>query len=143
MTHREASCVSLAGCRARQSRRVGNPDHVGGFTLIDILLVVAVIGILASIAVPRYQSYVARSLRVDAHAGLHIAAGELERCHTRQYHYADCAITAASPDRSYAIDYTEDADAGFIITAKTARDDGCDADLTLDGLGRREPADCW
>lgn len=53
-----------------------------GFTLIELMIVVAVIAILASIALPSYSSYVARSKRAEARAEMLKAEGWLERYYT-------------------------------------------------------------
>ena len=53
-----------------------------GFTLIEMMIVVAVIGILSAIAYPNYTEYVRRGHRAEARAGLLQAAQWLERAAT-------------------------------------------------------------
>lgn len=53
-----------------------------GFTLIELMIVVAIVGILASIAYPSYQRYIEESRRSDARASLLQLAQFMERHYT-------------------------------------------------------------
>jgi len=59
-----------------------------GFTLIEIMIVVAIIAIIAAIALPSYTSYVARARRADARAPLLQATQFMQRFYSAndQYH---------------------------------------------------------
>lgn len=53
-----------------------------GFTLIEVMITVAIVAILSAIALPAYQDYIRRGNRADARAGLMQAAHWLERVAT-------------------------------------------------------------
>ncbi|MBT4987165.1 MAG: prepilin-type N-terminal cleavage/methylation domain-containing protein, partial [Proteobacteria bacterium] len=67
-----------------------------GFTLIELMIVIAIVGILAMIALPMYSDYVTRARRTDGQTTLFQVAQELERCYTQYstYNKSGCSLVA-------------------------------------------------
>jgi type IV pilus assembly protein PilE len=77
-----------------------------GFTLIELMIVVAVIAIIAAVAIPAYSDYVTRSKRADGKSGLLAFQLQQEKFRANNPTYgadASVGLPSASPDGYYTI----------------------------------------
>lgn len=114
-----------------------------GFTLVEILVVVAIVAILAAIAYPSYTDSVMKARRADAKTTLLELAQRIERFYSENHNYTDVADSVGgtpqqSPDGWYTITINSDANT-YDLTAtpqdSQAADTGCES-FTYNNLGQ-------
>ena len=131
-----------------------------GFTLIELMIVVAIIGILAAIAYPSYDEYVKRGNRTEGQALLSDASARQERYFGQNNAYitsdADIAKLGlrngnTSETGKYTLSVgTNNGDGGYTLTAEQQFGDTKCGNLTLTALGAKDrtgsgktAAECW
>ena len=135
------------------------PKQVG-FTLIEVMIVVAIVGILAAIAVPSYAEYIRRSDRIQAMTALLRASNWLEQQFTVNNTYkvngtlpvlpVELARSPESGNVKYRLNVTQSSDTEFMLQATPESADKCGT-YALDQSGQRSlvgvndtlVADCW
>jgi type IV pilus assembly protein PilE len=137
-THRAAKPQSLHAAR--------------GFTLIELMIAVAVVGILSAIAYPSYTQYVVRSYRVAAQAKMMDAANRQQQFFIANRVYATqlqligsgFGLDADLANRyNYSIALGTDAIPSYTITFTPKNNQTSDVELKLDSTGVKTPISKW
>lgn len=139
-----------------------------GFTLIELMIVVVIIGILAAIAYPSYQDQVRKTKRTDGRGVLTDLANLQEKYYNQCYTYSNtlggtfpvsggdtCTSgspglgrTTTSPENLYDLVITAASANGYTMEARAkagtsqASDTGC-LTLTISSTGAKGPSGCW
>jgi type IV pilus assembly protein PilE len=144
---------------------MGSKLKTSGFTLVELMVVIAIMAILAAWAIPSYQAQVNKSRRADAKATLMGESQRLERCFTDTDTYSGCEPSNYNPGKpSYKGYYTISAVDGqnstisataYTLTAAATgpqvNDTACQS-FTLNNLGIKTAKDadgndttaqCW
>lgn len=118
-----------------------------GFTLIELMITVAVIGILASIAIPSYHNYIERSRVTSAGGDLVTLATVLENTFQKRLAYpvaetSNTDATAAhlsqwSPTDRDFYEFTATITTDQYVLVATRKDSGPDCELTLNERNER------
>lgn len=141
--------------QSRNARR----RAASGFTLTEILIAVAIVGILATVALPSYQGSMVKSRRADAQSYLVAVAQQEQQFFIDNRAYTGCLVTSsacpvalnlpipAAVARSYTVAVTVSSTAppGFTVTATplSTGPQASDGALSIDHTGAKTPSSKW
>ena len=133
------------------------PPKQAGFTLLELMITVAIVGILANIAYASYSSSVAKSRRNAAQGCLMEQAQYMERVYTTSMSYASAVLPASSAQQcqadlssqyTFSLPSASLTASGFAVKAsaigaQATKDASC-ATMTVAQTGARTPtSNCW
>lgn len=131
-------------------------DKTKGFTLIELMIVIAIIGILAAVAYPAYTNSVKRAQRADAMDALLSLAGRMEEYYLVNNTYAGTTVkidgsgtvgSSLSSENLYLLSISGETAYGYKLTARPKKTDPECLTLTLDSLGKQGSTgsltNCW
>jgi type IV pilus assembly protein PilE len=139
--------------------------RIQGFSIIEILIVVSIVAILATIALPSYNDAMTKSRRTDGKVALMDLATRMERYYSEHHSYSDASIAPdgssstqvlnsnLSPEGWYQLQISAQSDSSYTISAvpqnAQASSDLTCATFSYDNLGQEgisgsgSVSDCW
>lgn len=125
-----------------------------GFTLIELMVTVAIVGILASIATSSYSKYVTRSKRAEAFGAVLQAAQAMERLRSRSFSYASALAgttfstrvpSDGSGTQTYTLSLTNHTASTYTILAVPMGAQASDGNISLTHTGQKiwANSNCW
>lgn len=146
---------------SRAGRNYLHNDN-SGFTLVELMVALAIVGILVAVALPAYQESVLRAARADGKNALMQAASDQERFYSNAFTYSANAgplsspvqATVTSPDGNYIVSVAACSGGTigscYVATATPQGDQAADTcgNLTITNTGIRTASggtleECW
>lgn len=120
--------------------------RINGFSLLELMMVVAIVGILAVVALPSYQSHITQSRRSDAQNSLLKWQLQQERYRISHNLYANAIALPPPVSDLYEFSVSNISATTFTLQAQALEqqltDSGCTV-LSIDQSMLRQPLSCW
>ena len=157
MIRGESPVQSSMGYDVGFSTQVRRNKHVKGFTLIELMIVIAIVAILAAVAYPSYLDSIRAARRADAMDALLTLQNLQEKYRANNTTYGTLAQiggSAASSDGYYTLTVSDNTATVYTLKALATGDQANDTCLGADKTvflkvtagsprGEKTPAACW